>query len=303
MSKGIKRCNPTRIVDIKEEFSSTLTIPAFTDGAGVVHAARDVTFYRVVALKDMYRTIDGKRYLIAKAGDLGGWVETIDILFDNAWIGDEAMATYNTMLRGDAYVYGNAKILDYARVSNTARIYEDAILCEGAVASEQSAVAGSAIASGNTRICGNSVVRENALVFGDSTVAKNSIVEGKSRVYDAALVSGDSTVGGNARIYDNAEISGSARIGDNAQVYENATVSGINAGVSDNAQVFGNAYIRSKVSGNAWVVQGTHGAKISGNYVTKMVRPLSNSRRSRSRSPRNTTNPRPNRDIDYSLLS
>lgn len=280
-----------------------LTIPAFTDGAGVVHAARDVIFYRVVALKDMYRIIDGKRYLVAKAGTLGGWVETLDILFDDAWIGDEAMATYNTMLRGDAYVYGNAKILDYARVSNTARIYEDAILCEGAVASEQSVIRGSAIVSGNTRICGNAVVRENALVFGDSTVAKNSTVEGKSRVYGTALVSGDSTVGGNACIYENAEISGSARIEDDAQVYGNATVSGENARVLENALVFGTTYIRNEVSGNAWVAKGTHSGKISGDYVTEIVPPPGAPWNTRSRSPRNTANPRPNRDIDYSLFS
>ena len=66
----------------------------FTDDTKVVDGH---TLHRIIAVEDM-------PWNNVKAGDLGGWIESIDNLSDEAWVYD------------DASVYGNAKIYDNAHI-------------------------------------------------------------------------------------------------------------------------------------------------------------------------------------------
>ena len=72
----------------------------------------------------------------AKKGELGGWIEKEDNLYDNAWVYD------------DAEVYGDA------------RVYGDALVCGNAL------VYGNALVSGNAEVLGNAEVSGYAWVCG-----------------------------------------------------------------------------------------------------------------------------------------
>ena len=83
-----------------------------------------VTLHRIRCMRDMP---------FAKAGDLGGWVESEANLGDEAWVGDEAQVfggaqvTGSAEVRGTAMVYGNATVSGTATVSDHAKVYEDVL--------------------------------------------------------------------------------------------------------------------------------------------------------------------------------
>ena len=95
--------------------------------------------YRIQALKDFAR---------AKAGDIGGYLESESNLSQsgNAWV------------YGDAWVCGNAQVYGDAQVCGNARVYGDAQVC------------GNAQVCDNARVCGNAQVFDNAWVYGDAWV-------------------------------------------------------------------------------------------------------------------------------------
>jgi len=64
------------------------------------------TFHQIRALKDL-----PEHYV--KAGDIGGWIEKLDNLNDNAWI------TQNAYVGGSARVGDYAYVGDYADISKT----------------------------------------------------------------------------------------------------------------------------------------------------------------------------------------
>ena len=64
-------------------------------------------------------------FIVAKAGDLGGWIEKEENLsqVDNAWVYGDAI------VRGNARVCGNAEVYGGAEVCGDAKIYGDAEVC------------------------------------------------------------------------------------------------------------------------------------------------------------------------------
>lgn len=97
----------------------------------IVH--RGVTLYRIRATRNVLR--QG-----VVVGDVGGYVEALDNLEDNAWVAD------NAKVYGNARVGGNAQVLNNAQVFDNARVY------------------------GNARVGDDAWVTDNAAVFGDTTV-------------------------------------------------------------------------------------------------------------------------------------
>ena len=105
------------------------------------------TLHRIKALKSFSNV---------EEGELGGYVEKED----------------NLDQRGDAWVYGDARVSGDAQVSGDARMYG------------------------------------NAQVSGDAWVYGNAQVSGDAWVYEDAQVSGDAWVYGDARVSGNARVSG-----------------------------------------------------------------------------------------------
>jgi len=151
------------------------------------------TLYRIKATKDI---IDESGNIIAKKGDLGGFIEKEENLdyHSNAWVSDNAMVFGDAKVTDSALVCENAKVYGYAWVSGYARVSGNALVFEYA------------------RVSGHAKIQENAQVFGRSFVGGNALISGNAQVSGYAMITGDAVVTYDAIITENAWVSGSAFI-------------------------------------------------------------------------------------------
>ena len=126
-----------------------------------VHTDEGVTLYRIRATEDI--PAHG-----VVAGDLGGFVESVDNLSGNGWVSDDARVYGNAWVYGNARVYGNAEVYGNAWVYGNARVYGEAW------------VQGEALVYGEARVYGEALVAGEALVYGEAQVS------GKARIYGYA---------------------------------------------------------------------------------------------------------------------
>ena len=108
------------------------------------------TLYRIKATKD---------FADVKAGETGGFIESVNNLSQNG----------NAWVYGNAEVYGNAMVCGDAKVCGNAEVCGDAKVCGNAM------VCGNAKVYGNAEVCGNAMVCGDAKVYGneDYIVFKN----------------------------------------------------------------------------------------------------------------------------------
>ena len=163
------------------------------------------TLYRIRATRDL-------PHHHVKAGDLGGYVESLKNLSDNAWVEGDSRVIGNAQVTGNALVYGDAWVDDDAMVYD------------------------------NARVCDNALVYDNARVFGNARVSRNAQVSNKSWVTGNAMASGDARVSGNALLTDNAMVTDNARVTDDAEVLGDTHAFG-NALLSGKARVADNTHI------------------------------------------------------------
>ena len=144
---------------------------------------RGKTLYRIRALKD---------FGDVKKGNLGGFVESYNNLFEegNCWI-------YN-----DAKVFGNAGVHDNARICGNAEIFNNAIVFD------------------------NALICDNAKIFNDARIGGNAVILGDVRIYNCAKVYDDALIRDNVKIFGSAEVYNNAKICDNAGVYDDAVIYG-----------------------------------------------------------------------------
>lgn len=147
-----------------------------------------VTLYRIRALRDIpWRCVN--------AGDLGGWVAS----------------ERNLSQRGDAWVYGDAKISGDARVFGDAQVHDKAIISGNARVSGRATISGEACIRGMAQVCGAALVRDQVTVCGNAVVTDEALVEGVAEICDHAKVYDDATVK-DAHVRDRVEIAGNARV-------------------------------------------------------------------------------------------
>ena len=160
---------------------------------------------KIIGDKMLFRIRALRSFGDIKAGDLGGFIENERNLSheDNAWVS------------------GNAKVIDNARVSDNAL------------------VSGETWVGGNARVDGNARVSGETWVGGYARVSDNALVIDNARVSGEAWVDGNARVSGNARVIDNARVSGYAKVGGKAIVGGEAWVSG-EAQVSDDGLINSN---------------------------------------------------------------
>ena len=171
-----------------------------------------------------------------KPGDLGGWIENEDNLYQNAtdaWVAGEAIVFDKAKVISDALVCGNAQVYHYATVCGSAIVTDDA-----KVFGVTYEVSGSQYASINcSTINGDAIVSDRAKIYGSIKV------HGFTRVFGDAELSGYAEISGFARVFDHAKVSDSAKIYENAEVYGHASIKGY-CRVHGSARVYGNAEIR-----------------------------------------------------------
>lgn len=135
--------------------------------------------YRIEALKDFYDV---------KKGDKGGWVEHDGNLsqLGYCWVYHNAIVKDNAVIKGDAKVMDHAKISDDAIVGDNARVYGRA------------KVYGSAIVNENARIYDYALIRDNAQVCGRARIYNNSKIFCSAQVCGDVEVLNDTIIGGDA---------------------------------------------------------------------------------------------------------
>jgi len=133
-----------------------------------------VTLHRIEATRDS---------LHAKAGQLGGFVESEDNLGGEAWVDNnaevwgEAFVYCYAYVSGNARVYGRAQVYDYAWVGADARVYDNARIHEKAYVGGQAEVHEEADVYGIAKVKGEAEVTGHARVFGWAEIGRQALVE------------------------------------------------------------------------------------------------------------------------------
>ncbi|RLC85695.1 MAG: hypothetical protein DRJ03_10920 [Chloroflexi bacterium] len=141
-----------------------------------------------------------------RKGTVGGFVESMRNLTENAWISGDAKVYGNACVRGTACIchkseVGGSAIVDgQAEVSNNAQAYDRA------------QISGNAHVFGRAHILGDAKIRDNAQVFGDATVYGAARVSDSAKVQQSARVAGLARIQGNSRIQGKAQVHGSAYV-------------------------------------------------------------------------------------------
>lgn len=126
-----------------------------------------VILHRIKALENFFKV---------KSGDLGGWIEKEENLYQtgSAWLYNEAKAYGNAVVSNNAKAYDNVVICGNALVCDSAKIYDNAFVRDNAVVCDLARVCGDADVRGSARVCGRTTVHGNAEVSGNAVILGNA---------------------------------------------------------------------------------------------------------------------------------
>jgi UDP-3-O-[3-hydroxymyristoyl] glucosamine N-acyltransferase len=146
-------------------------------------------------------------------GKIGGWVAESAFVDDTVYLGFESVVFDDAFVRNNARIDGNARIYGDARIFDNVLIYGDVSIYDNAQLSNDVQVFDNAKIYGNARIYDDVLIYENASVYGDTQLTDNVRVFGNSRVYGNAELYDYVIVQGNAKVYGNVKRSGRSIIG------------------------------------------------------------------------------------------
>lgn len=127
--------------------------------------ADGTSVYRVKAVRDIPR--HG-----VKVGDIGGYVEGYHSLQDNAWVAGDAV------------------------VMNGGRVVENAFVCGDALVDSGSTVSGNAILMGHAALCEGSLLTGNAVMGDHAEAWEGSVITGSAVLARSAYVRGETVTEG-----------------------------------------------------------------------------------------------------------
>ena len=133
-----------------------------------------VTLHRIMATRDSRH---------AKAGQLGGFVESEDNLGGEAWVDNnaevwgEAFVYCYAYVSGNARVYGRAQVYDYAWVGEDARVYDNARIYDSAYVGGQGKVHGQTEVEGMAAVTDEAEVTGHARVVGWAKIGRRAFIE------------------------------------------------------------------------------------------------------------------------------
>lgn len=148
--------------------------------------------HQIRALVDIFR----RGEIIAKAGDLGGWIESEHNLshYGCAWIKDDAKVFEKARVDDDALVSGSATMRDRSSA------YDEAIVC------------------GEVQMFGDSDVSDSAVVKDHVWLSERVSVSGRARISGRAWIRDGVTISGNSIVYGKLWVSGEAIFTDDALI-------------------------------------------------------------------------------------
>lgn len=121
-------------------------------------------------------------------GDLGGWVQSLDNVEDNAVIAGNARAT------GNAVVKDNAVIQDDVIVRGNAVVKEESMISKSAIIDDDAVISGHAYISDNVLIENNAEVGEYAVVLNDVKIRGHACVNGNVFISQEGMILDGDTV-------------------------------------------------------------------------------------------------------------
>ena len=163
---------------------------------------RTVTLHRIQYCKDINEK--------TKKGTLGGWLESENNLSQNGFC----------IVRKNAKVWGNAKILDDAVVSDNACVFDDAMVFQDAYVTNDAQIFNKAFVLGFSKITNSAKIYNYAFINGNSHIKNNTQIKG------CAILEGSIQVEDNAIIKDNAKVTGNVKITNNVVISDNAEING-----------------------------------------------------------------------------
>lgn len=227
-----------------------------------------VTCHRIRAKKDM-------PWHGVKKGDIGGLVQSLDNIQEEAWVMPSGLVCHDARVKGRAAVGQASTVFDRATVGGCARVVgskvcDDARVLGNAVVSGGSEIlefatvtdcavvtsgvqaTGYAVIADNAKVGGHALISGFARIYGDATVLNAAVLD-LVHIYDTAFVLTEEFIKGNARIFEKSQVLDHAIVMENAQVYGDAVVTG-NVEVCQYAQVFGSSYLSVGIySGSTWI--------------------------------------------------
>lgn len=157
---------------------------------------------RIRATRDILGGIDGN-FVMVKKGSLGGYV----------------MNESNLSHEGPCWIYDNAIVKNYAKVLDSASIFGTSLMCHESIARgnagiyDNARLKGSSVIQDNALISGNACLMDRAVLKGRASVNNECILSGDSLVDGRAGIFGDIEFCGKSRIGDEAKISGVGKFG------------------------------------------------------------------------------------------
>jgi hypothetical protein len=152
-----------------------------------------VAVYRIRALRDIGESV--------KAGDLGGWIESEEVLSQDGacWVGDDAVVLGDGLVRNDALVLGNAKVSGNSLVINNAIVKDSAEIRDSLVA-DRAVVSGSAVVADDSEIRGSAIITGKAVVDYEASISDFCRVDGSAQVSGEVYLRDHICVTENARV-------------------------------------------------------------------------------------------------------
>lgn len=142
-----------------------------------IRRIRSVRVFRIRTLRDIE---DDSGRVVAKAGELGGFVQSDRNLSHKGacWVADDAVVRKDALVKESAIIAGEATVTDSAHVGGRAQV------------------------SGKARISGNARIDGEALVDG------YAVIEGSGYLSEKAEVRDEATISGRVSLYGRSSVSG-----------------------------------------------------------------------------------------------
>lgn len=175
--------------------------------------------YRIKALRN---------FSDVNVGDLGGIIHKESNLshdgdcwiYDNAYVGGDAQVLDDAKVYDTAIISGSAMVMEKARVSfrsnisGSAGIYGKAHIIGGCLFDNCRVGEFATVRSGT--ICGNAEIKGKACIYGNAIIRDNATIAGLAHVSGSAVVSGNAVVDGEASVGGETSVECSAHVGGKA---------------------------------------------------------------------------------------
>lgn len=194
--------------------------PVYSNSVAPARLNLSIKVTRIRALMDL--PLHG-----VKAGDLGGWVSSKNMLSHQgqSWIGKDAVVVGNTFISQNALITDKAIV--FAAHTKEIRINGNVIVRGNAKISNENtypydaydtAISANALIEGNAQIINASTITDNAIISEYAVISREANVRDNARVYGYALIEEKSNIYGYTIVFGRTKVGGGSSIGGTSRI-------------------------------------------------------------------------------------